>query len=250
MSEFCAPRLRVVLVNVRNPLNIGAAARAMSNFGCFDLRLVHPYDVAFREAVSGVGAGSVLAAAQVHETLAEALEGVSLVAGATGLAHRQLHLSVHRLEPGARLLRRHLAAAPAALLFGSENHGLSNDGLSFCHWLVHIPTRREHESMNLGQAVAVCLYELARSPAAARRLPGAAELAPDGEVERFTSVLLDMMGASGYSDFGPGPATVEKTRRLVRRLALRGGDVNLWTGIMRQALWRMRHAAAPETPED
>jgi tRNA/rRNA methyltransferase len=250
MSDPAAPRLRVVLIEPRNPLNIGAAARAMSNFGFFDLRLVRPYDVAFREAVSGVGAGPVLAAARVHADVPEALEGVSLVVGATGLAHRQLHLPVHRLESGARLLRRHLATAPAALLFGSEKHGLSNDGLSFCHWLVHIPTRAEHESMNLGQAVAVCLYELARHPAAARRLPGAAELAPDEEVERFTAVLLEMMKASGYSDFGPGPATVEKTRRLVRRLALRSGDVNLWTGILRQALWRMRRAASSEAPED
>lgn len=250
MTEPAAPRLRVVLIEVRNPLNIGAAARAMSNFGCFDLRLVRPYDVAFREAVSGVGAGRVLENARVHDTLAEALAGVSLVAGATGIAHRQFHVPVYRLESGARLLRRHLAAAPAALLFGSEKHGLSNDDLSFCHWLVHIPTRAGHESMNLGQAVAVCLYELARSPLAARRLAGAAELAPDDAVERFTGVLLTMLETSGYSDFGPGPATVEKTRRLVRRLALRAGDVHLWTGILRQALWRMRRAAASEAPPD
>ena len=242
MSEDSIPRLRVVLIGSRNPLNIGAAARAMSNFGFFDLRLVRPYDLAFREAVSGVGADRVLQTARMHDTLTEALESVSLVVGATGVAHRQFHLPVHRLERAARLLRRHTAAAPAALLFGSENHGLSNDDLSLCHWLLHIPTRRGHESMNLGQAVAVCLYELVRSPLAARRLPDAAELAPDEEVERFTSVLLEHMQASGYSDFGPTPATIEKTRRLVRRLGLHAGDVNLWTGILRQALWRMRRA--------
>ncbi|MGD0579610.1 MAG: TrmH family RNA methyltransferase, partial [Bryobacteraceae bacterium] len=197
-----------------------------------------------------VGAGRVLENARVHDTLAEALDGVSLVAGATGTEHRQFHQPVYRLERGGRLLRRHLAATPAALLFGSENHGLSNDDLSFCHWLVHIPTRADHESMNLGQAVAVCLFELARNPLAARCPPGAAELAPNEEVERFTGVLLEHMQASGYSDFGPGPATVEKTRRLVRRLALRAGDVNLWTGILRQALWRMRRAISSERLRD
>ena len=224
----------------RNPLNIGAAARAMSNFGCFDLRLVRPYDVAFREAVSGVNAGRVLGAARVHETLAEALENVSLVAGATGIGNRLFHHPLYRLERGGRMLRRHLAAAPAALLFGSEKFGLSNDDLSYCHWLVHIPTRAEHDSMNLGQAVAICLYELARTPGAARHLPGAAEQAPDEEVERFTERLLDLLEESGYADFDRGPTAVEKARRLVRRLALRKGDVNLWTGIVRQALWRMR----------
>ena len=73
------------------------------------------------------------------------------------------------------MLKRHLAAAPAALLFGCEKFGLSNDDLSYCHYLVHIPTRAEHDSMNLGQAVALCLYELARAPMAARQLPGAVE---------------------------------------------------------------------------
>jgi len=245
MSELPQANLRVVLIDTRNPLNIGAAARAMSNFGFLDLRLVKPYDVAFREAVSGKGASRLLASAQVHETLAEALEGVSLVVGATGLGHRQFQLPLYRLERGGRMLKRHLAA-PAALLFGSEKFGLSNDDLSHCHYLVHIPTRVQHDSMNLGQAVAVCLYELARSPMGARRLPGAAELAPDEEVERFTAVLMRMLQESGYRDFAAGPSTVEKTRRLVRRLALREGDVNLWTGILRQALWRMQRGGGPE----
>jgi tRNA/rRNA methyltransferase len=245
MSELPQANLRVVLIEPRNPLNIGAAARAMSNFGFLDLRLVKPYDVAFREAVSGVGAGHLLASARVHETVAEAVEGVSLVVGATGIGHRQFQHPLYRLERGGRMLKRHLAAAPAALLFGCEKFGLSNDDLSHCHYLVHIPTRVQHDSMNLGQAVAVCLYELARSPLGARRLPGAADLAPDEEVERFTVVLLKMLEESGYSDFAAGPTTVEKTRRLVRRLSLRSGDVNLWTGILRQALWRMQRSAAP-----
>lgn len=244
MSELPQANLRVVLIEPRNPLNIGAAARAMSNFGFLDLRLVKPYDVAFREAVSGVGAGPLLQGAQVYETLAGALEGVSLVVGATGIGHRQFHHPLYRLERGGRMLKRHLAAAPAALLFGSEKFGLSNDDLSYCHYLVHIPTRTEHDSMNLGQAVALCLYELARSPMGARHLPGAADLAPDEDVERFTQILMEMLEESGYSDFASGPSTLEKTRRLVRRLSMRSGDVNLWSGILRQALWRMKQGGA------
>ena len=246
MSELPQANLRVVLIEPRNPLNIGAAARAMSNFGFLDLRLVKPYDVAFREAVSAVGAGQVMESARGYVTLAEAREGVSLVVGATGIGNRQFHHPLYRLERGGRMLKRHLAAAPAALLFGCEKFGLSNDDLSHCHYLVHLPTRAEHDSMNLGQAVALCLYELARAPMAARQLPGAAELAPGEEVERFTQLLLKLLEESGYSEFAPGPATVEKARRLVRRLSLRSGDVNLWMGILRQALWRMRkETAAP-----
>ena len=77
--------LRVVLVRTRNPLNIGAAARAMSNFGAFHLRLVTPYEKAFREAVSAVGAAQLLARAEEFDSLAEATRDCSLVVGTTAV---------------------------------------------------------------------------------------------------------------------------------------------------------------------
>ncbi len=234
-------RLKVVLIDSRNPLNIGAAARAMSNFGFFELRLVNPYDVAFREAVSAVGAADVVRNAGVFETVAEAVADCSLVVGATGLGHRQMQHPLHRLEKGARLLRRHLAQANAALLFGSEKFGLSNGDVSHCHWLAHIPTRPEHDSMNLAQAVAVCLYELIRQPAAARRLPEAAEAAGAEEVERFTTLLEEMLQESGYTDYTRAKNGADKTHRLVRRLALRAKDAPVWTGMLRQVLWKLRN---------
>ncbi len=81
--------------------------------------------------------------------------------GTTSLGHRELQHPLRPLEYGGRLIRKRLAAAPVALLFGSEKFGLSNDDLSYCHWLLRIGTEG---SMNLGQAVAVCLYELVRNP--------------------------------------------------------------------------------------
>src|SRR5438128_820949 len=82
--------LRVVLVSPRNPLNIGAAARAMSNFGCTELRLVNPYEVAFREARSAVKAQKVLEKAQQYPTLGEAVADCGLVVGTTSIGYRQL----------------------------------------------------------------------------------------------------------------------------------------------------------------
>lgn len=111
--------LKVVLTGPRNPLNIGAAARAMSNFGFCDLCLVNPYEVAFREARSAVGAEAILEQAREYPTLADALSGCSLVVGTTAGEHRELRQPYYRLELGARLIRRHQGAA--ALLFGSEN---------------------------------------------------------------------------------------------------------------------------------
>src|SRR5260370_35592505 len=157
-------RLRVVLVAPRNPLNIGAAARAMSNFGFFHLRVVNPYQLAFREARSAVGAAQLLTRAEEFKSVAEALEDCTLVVGTTSVGQRQLQHPVRRLDQASRPLRKHLATGRVALLFGSEKRGLSNEHLSHCHWLLRIPTREEHCSMNLGQAVAVCLYELARDP--------------------------------------------------------------------------------------
>src|SRR6266404_248473 len=98
-------RLRVVLVATRNPLNLGAAARAMSNFGFLHLRVVNPYDVAFQNARSAVGAADVLVNAEKFKTVAEAVADCSLVVGTTAVGHRDLQHSLQRLEPGASLIR-------------------------------------------------------------------------------------------------------------------------------------------------
>src|SRR2546430_1541677 len=155
-------RLRVVLVAARNPLNIGAAARAMSNFGFRHLRVVSPYELAFREARSAVGAAELLKNAEKYKSVAEAVADCTLVVGTTALKHRELQHPLRSLSAAAPLIQRELSSKSGrvALLFGSEKRGLSNEDLSHCHWLLRIPTREAQGSMNLGQAVAVCLYEL------------------------------------------------------------------------------------------
>ena len=236
-------RLAIVLIDTRNPLNIGAAARAMSNFGFFDLRLVRPYHAAFEEAVSAVGAADLLRQARVFHNLSAAVADCSLIVGATGLGHRVFEHPLHRLERAGRLLRRHLQSARAAILFGSEKFGLSNQDISHCHWLLHIPTRPEHDSMNLGQAVALTLYELSRSPAAARRLPEAAERATEAELERLSLLLDQVLQHSGYSDYSRETSAPDKTRRLVRRLSLTSRDAAICAGMLRQILWKLTHPA-------
>ena len=232
-------RLAVVLIETRNPLNIGAAARAMSNFGFFDLRLVRPYSVAFEEAASAVGASAVLKNAPVFDQLSDAVADCSLIVGATGLGHRVFHPPLHRLERAGRLLRRHLQSARAALLFGSEKFGLSNDDISHCHWLLHIPTRPGHDSMNLGQAVAVTLYELSRSPAAARRLPEAASRATEAEIARLADLLERALRRSGYPGFEHGDSATLKLRHLLHRLSLGSRDAAILAGMLRQILWKL-----------
>jgi TrmH family RNA methyltransferase len=125
--------LRVVLVAPRNPLNIGAVARAMSNFGVLRLRVVNPYEVAFRDARSAVGAAELLANAEQYTEVAEAVTDCKLVVGTTAVAvKRDLQHRLYRLDEGARTIKRQMKTAPVALLFGSERYGLSNEELSHC----------------------------------------------------------------------------------------------------------------------
>ena len=212
-------QLRVVLVTPRNPLNIGAAARAMSNFGFRKLRLVNPYEPAFHEARSAVRARYILEEAQVHTSLGEAVADCDLVIGTTALGNRDLHIPLHRLESAGTAIRERLASSSVALLFGSEKFGLSNEDLSFCHWALRIPTREEHGSTITRQY---------------KRL-GASE-----EVERFTSLLLELLHGSGYVGRTTSSSTELKIRRLVRRLSLPSGDTETWLGILRQILWKIK----------
>ena len=233
--------LSVILVGSRNPLNIGAAARAMSNFGVHQLRVVTPFDPAFREARSAVGASDLLASAREFATVAEAVADCKLVVGTTAVRHRELHHTLRRLEDGARRIRKQLHAGRVAILFGSEKVGLSNDALSHCHWLIRIPTVERNISMNLGQAVAVSLYEIIRDARVSKSAAKSAhsDLAKAFELERLTSLLLEVMRASGYLDRRRISDVEQRMRRMVRRLKLPARDTEVWLGILRQALWKL-----------
>jgi TrmH family RNA methyltransferase len=231
--------MRVVLVSTRNPLNIGASARAMANFGFSCLRVVSPYDVAFREARSAVGAAPLLQSAEEFSSVAEAVADCHLVVGTTSIGHRELQHSIRRLEHGARLILEALAQGPVALLFGSEKFGLSNDELSHCHWLMRVPTVDQELSMNLGQAVALCLYELARDPDAVNATPEPLRAATSGETEQISRMLMEALERSGYVNPVTAESTHEKVRRLVRRLDITARDAPVLLGMLRQILWKI-----------
>jgi len=232
--------LRVVLVSPRNPLNIGAAARAMFNFGFSRLRLVNPYEMAFREARSAIGARDLLQSAEKFPSVAEAVSDCALVVGTTSLGHRGLQHTIHRLEKGAPAILVQMEAGPVALLFGSEKFGLGNEDMAHCHWLLRIATADQQHSMNLGQAVAVCLYELSRG---ALDPPGAPPRAPKpalaADAEQITRLLLEALEKSGYVNPVTAASTEIKVRRLVRRLDLSARDAPIVLGMLRQILWKL-----------
>ena len=212
----------------------------MFNFGFSRLRVVNPYEVAFREARSAVAAREILQTAEEFQSVAEAVADCALVVGTTSLGHRGLEHPLRRLEEGAPLIREAMKSGPLALLFGSEKFGLSNEELAHCHWLMRISTADQEHSMNLGQAVAVCLYELSRGELdQARAGARARKAAAAAETEQITSLLLDALRQSGYVNPVTGTSTENKVRRLVRRLDLNARDAPVVLGMLRQILWKL-----------
>jgi TrmH family RNA methyltransferase len=208
----------------------------VANFGLSDFRLVDPYEVAFREAVSAVGGAHVLRGARVFASLAEAVADCSLVVGTTAGQRRVPQQPVEVLAAGMGRVRGH--RGQAALVFGSEKFGLSNEDMSFCHELIRIPTSPETPSMNLGQAVAVCLYEFVREAnlGAARR--GRFEAAAGSDAEQLTKMLHAVLDESGYTNRITAISTEQKIRRWIRRLRIGRRDAPLLLGILRQILWK------------
>lgn len=244
--------LDVVLVSPRNPLNIGAAARAMANFGFAHLAVAAPYAPHWREAKSAVRAPVILEHAREAGSLAEAVAPCSFVIGTGTLTHRKPEQPVVPLPELAPLLQRELArGGRAALVFGPEKHGLTRDDLALCHVLVEIPTDPRQPSMNLGQAVAVCLYELACRPGDGIA-PATAE--PDGkpavsaELERLAALIEETMTAARYSPSAMQQANRHDLRVMLRRWSLSAHDVRRILGLFRRVLWRIGRAGLSAGP--
>jgi TrmH family RNA methyltransferase len=242
-------RIVVVLVRARNPNNIGAVARAMHDFGFRTLRVVSEYAVPFETARSAVDASAVLAGAAAFANAAEAVADCTLVVGTTAVGERALQHPLFALREAAKAIRNELArtehAGRVALLFGSEKTGLSNEELSHCNWLLTIPMQQHedvrHPSMNLGQAVAVCLYELVRQKDALGETPAPAA-AEAGEVERMTVLLTEVLEQTGYTKRHPANCDEAQIRRLVLRMDVTASDAPVWMGVLRQVLWKLRQS--------
>lgn len=239
-------RWRVVLVRPRNPLNIGAAARALANFGLRDLVVVAPHPPVWQEARSAVGAEHVLKSAQAVNDLQEAIGDAALVIGTSAGSRRKLDRELIPLADLPAWLKGHVPArSRAALLFGSEKTGLSNQELSYCHALVRIPTSPRCPSMNLGQAVAVCCYELARARVVSGRSPTArvhlSEPANVHALEHLFERAARVLDHTGYLKPKARQATLVKLRRLLLDLRLTNNDVRILGGILAQIEWKLEN---------
>jgi TrmH family RNA methyltransferase len=247
-----------VLVSPRNPLNIGAAARAMANFGFQHLSIVAPFAVNWMEAKSAVGAPQLLREARVFETLAEAIQQSTLVLGTGSLDRRRPSQAILGLPEAGALIRQSLANQTGqatgqnrtALLFGSEKHGLTSEDLSWCHALIVIETCDAQPSMNLGQAVAVCLYEISRESRPESNTPpptnqpqslwlNNTEHPDSGQLDRLASLIEETMEAVNYTTRGMRAANGEALRVLLHRLMPNEADLRRIMGLFRRILWQL-----------
>lgn len=234
--------VRVVLVRPRNPLNIGAAARAMANFGFDDLVVVKPFEAAWRETKSAVGAEDLVMKAREAASLQEAAGDCDLVLGTTVVRERDLARPVVRLPELAEFLGER-KPVKVAVLFGNEKSGLSNLNLEKCHAYLTVPTSAKQPSMNLGQAVATVCYEFARDSmdlgAPSRRM----RPADANSIEQVLKHTLELFRVANYLPFlSPAQASV-KIRRTLYNWKVTAVDVRLLHGAMRFMIQKMKGKA-------
>ncbi|HVE13222.1 MAG TPA: TrmH family RNA methyltransferase [Elusimicrobiota bacterium] len=226
---------RVVLVRVRNSLNIGAAARAMSCFGLRDLAAVEPYEPRWREAASAVHGAALLRRAKLLP-MEKALAGRHLVLGTASGHNRRARQPVIPLPALGEYLAQNLPrGGKLAILFGSEKTGLRNQDLQHCRALLRIPTRPgPASSMNLGQAVALVAYELARA-GLPRAVAENEELPPvPQQLENLLGAALGAMRRADYNQHMPEATRRELLRRMLNRWKLTRGDAAFLQGLLRR----------------
>ncbi|MFN7947957.1 MAG: RNA methyltransferase [Blastocatellia bacterium] len=222
---------RIVLSRPRDPNNIGAAARAMKNFGFTDLAVVAPYAPVWTEAVSAVNATDVLSSARVCATLAEAVADCTLVVGTAD--RTRIEWKQPLFTPVD--LQRELSANShrTAIVFGSEKHGLTNEDLSFCHRVLSIPTAPDCPSMNLGQAVAICCYELRRDENQSGA-QGFTDSATAGAIETGLRLMIEVLRLSGFLLPGNEPVRTRRLRQSLLHAGLSSQEVSFLCGALQQ----------------
>jgi tRNA (cytidine32/uridine32-2'-O)-methyltransferase len=245
--------VRIVLVGTTHPGNIGAAARAMHTMGLDRLSLVAPRAFPSDEATArAAGADGVLAQARVCADLAEALEGCRFVVGASARTRALPWSTVTPREAAPRLLAE-ARLGEAAVVFGRESSGLSNDELASCHALLHIPTDPGYSSLNLAMAVQVVAYEL-RLAMLADAAPGPAPerldpLATVEDLERFYVHLERTLVEAGFLNPANPRHLMLRLRRLFSRALPEEKEVRILRGILSALEPRRDRPAADEAPD-
>lgn len=241
--------IKIILVEPAGALNVGSVARSMKNMGLNQLILVQPHcdylgEDGRKMAVHGV---DILENAQCVQTLAEALTGCYKAIATTGRScaiPMTLETPVNALP---WLLADH---QEAGLIFGPEDRGLNNEELSFAQRFICIPTHNAYSSLNLAQAVTVCVYELYQASLEEQTghqktkftFPSVTEESASLDLlEGYYQHLEEFLLKIGYLYSHTAPVKMQKFRRLFNRNQLTTAEVTMLRGILRQAEWAINH---------
>ena len=246
MSSLAVVDLRIVLVEPSHPGNIGAVARAMKNMALSQLVRVKPKAFPHAEASARAsGATDVLEQARVVDTVADAVAECGFVAATTS-RERDQNIRVADVREGAPRLVAEAGRGPAALLFGAERTGLTNEDLALTHLLLRIPANPDYCSLNLAMAVQLVTYEIHRARGASYVQPPAeVPLAPAADMERLYAHLEEVLQQIGGRDrTASGKHVMERIRRFLNRAELDQNEANIMRGIL-TAVQNKRRAAGP-----
>ena len=234
-SPLTLENLRIVLVEPRGSGNIGSIARAMKNMGLGDLAIVGSGRTeSFWARAMASHAKDVLKQARRFATLREAVADCGLVVGTScrgGLYRR--HSRTPR-ETAPEIVAA-MQAGKCALVFGPEDHGLSNRDLKYCQTLITIPSGSAYPSLNVAQAVMICVYEIfiARLGQAPQKITRA----PAEDVERLFDRMRRTLLKIGFLDSQNPEHILFALRRVLGRAGLEEADVRILTGLFRQIEW-------------
>jgi tRNA/rRNA methyltransferase len=228
--------IRIVLVRPRGSGNIGSIARAMKNMGAVELAIVGSARTkSFWARAMAVHGRDILDEASCYGTIREAIADCTLVVGTTcrpGLYRK------HSQPP--RDVAPEIVAAmrtgKAALIFGPEDHGLSNKDIEPCQLLITIPSHPDYQSLNVAQAAVICLYEIYLA-SLMQGAPSAIQRAPAETVERLFDRMRTTLLKIGFLDSENPEHMLLAFRRILGRAGLEDTDVRIFTGLFRQIEW-------------
>ena len=239
LSDMINPdRFSVVLVEPQGALNIGSVCRVMMNFGFSDLRLVTPQaDHLSKPALDmAVKAKALLHEASIHPSLSSALSDCHIVIGTTRRYGKYRDDFIYPEDIDT--VTAHLDADNhIALVFGREDSGLTTAELDLCQQFLTIPTDDRLPSMNLAQAVSVCLYELSKSRLLAKKNDGEKELADSETVERMFQHMRETLTSIEYLDEQNPDHILRTFRRIFGRAGLDERETRILRGLWNRIDW-------------
>ena len=242
--------IRIVLVNPLYGGNVGAVCRVMANMGLSDLALVAPGALDLDEArMMACAAWPVFQRRRDYATLPEAVADCGLVLGTTSrIGLYRAHARTPR-DAAPHLLTA-AETGPAALVFGRENWGLSNEELALCTQLIQIPASPDYPSLNLSHAVLVCAYEVFAASGTGELIAEKSPAAPSALRERMFAMWHESLLEIGFMNAEKALHMMLGLRRIFGRAPLTVDDVRILMGIARQTLWKAHQGATPPPADD